>query len=64
MCVDNNDSLMIIGGKNTGKSMLGEYILNVKGDCAFLDCDLGRNASLEGCVSISSNSETKKIWIG
>lgn len=57
--------MMIIGLKNTGKSMLGEYLINIRqSECVLLDCDIGRNSCLEGCVSLSSNGSTKKIWIG
>lgn len=46
-CVNGNDSLMILGQKNTGKSTLAEYLLNIKGeDYALLDCDIGRNCRL------------------
>jgi polynucleotide 5'-kinase involved in rRNA processing len=56
---------MLVGVKNTGKSTLAEYLLNSQGDdCVLLDCDIGRNCCLEGCVSLSSSLGSKKIWIG
>jgi polynucleotide 5'-kinase involved in rRNA processing len=49
---------MIIGVKNIGKSTLAEYLLQSQpNDCVLLDCDIGRNSCLEGCVSLSSNLE-------
>ena len=56
---------MIIGLKNTGKSTLANYLLNSGSvECAVLDCDIGRNSCLEGCVSLSTKEGHKKIWIG
>lgn len=48
------NSLMVIGQKNTGKSTLCSHLIsnNVE-NYVLLDCDLGKNACLEGCVSLS-----------
>jgi polynucleotide 5'-kinase involved in rRNA processing len=29
-----------------------------------LDCDIGKNSCLEGCISLTSGNTSKKIWIG
>lgn len=56
---------MVVGVKNTGKSTLAEFLLNTRpNDCVLLDCDVGRNSSLEGCVSLTCSLGYKKIWIG
>lgn len=56
---------MIFGLKNTGKSTLADYLLNTQGEnCALLDCDIGRNACMEGCISLTSGQSSQKIWIG
>ncbi len=56
---------MVIGSKNTGKSSLCEYLLNTRGNnVVLLDCDIGRNVSMEGCISLTCANITKKIWIG
>lgn len=53
-CVDSNESLFLVGIKNSGKSTLADYLLNtMNNECAVLDCDIGRNSCLEGCVSLS-----------
>ena len=45
---------MIIGQKNTGKSTLCSHLIsnNIE-NYVLLDCDLGKNYCLEGCVSLS-----------
>ena len=29
-----------------------------------LDCDIGRNSSFEGCVSLTFQSQTRRVWVG
>lgn len=64
---------MLIGMKNTGKSMFCQYLLNraerSKSGICILDLDMGRNMTFPACVSLTAlepGGRTKKIslWIG
>ena len=56
---------MVIGQKNTGKSTFCSYLVSKNSEnYVILDCDIGKNSCLEGCVSLSHKNEQKKIWIG
>jgi polynucleotide 5'-kinase involved in rRNA processing len=55
---------MVIGPKNTGKSTLCTFLQSNSQDVVLLDCDIGKNASIDGCVSLMFGLQTKRIWIG
>lgn len=66
---------MIIGPKNTGKSTLCEYLLNISmgksHPICILDLDPGRNRTYPASISLSTftpgqnpNSESISIWVG
>ena len=62
---ESRDSVLVIGNKNTGKSSLCDYLLTRRGEnCLIMDCDLGRNAELECCVSLRGQRVNKRIWVG
>jgi polynucleotide 5'-kinase involved in rRNA processing len=63
--LNSNNSLLILGKKNSGKSTLSEYLKNIKPESfCILDCDIGRSLSISGCVSLLSSSDHINLWIG
>lgn len=64
---------MLMGLKNTGKSMFCSYLLNgaerSKTGVCILDLDIGRNMVYPACVSLvaqdaSGVRETTSLWVG
>lgn len=63
---------LIIGLKNTGKSYLCEYVLNLarknNGALCIIDTDLGKNRLIPGSLSLTilKNKEliTHSLWVG
>ena len=63
---------LIIGLKNTGKSYLCEYMLNLtrktNGTLCIIDTDLGKNRLIPGSLSLTilKNQEfvTHTLWVG
>ena len=56
---------MVIGPKNSGKSSLCAHLMSESShNYVLLDCDVGKNSCMEGCVSLTHEGITKKIWIG
>lgn len=66
------EKVIVIGLKNSGKSYLCEYLKEeaekIGHDICILDCDIGRNRGIPGCVSLSSQSKgsnfIRNIWVG